>query len=305
MKRLMLVYNPRSSQQARIEREVLTEVRQLRSWMVGKYAVKPAKLEENAAQLAKVLMDGDLVVVAGGDGTAAMALNAIMLAEKQAILGVLGYGNFNDIARMTGVRRTEGVRGIVEAYEAGRMRKLYPLEVLVDDKHWRFAPCYATVGLLAEATELMDDEKMRTALNTGKHGPLFSLFQAVGWYFKHKRKQFLPAGMMVNGIEVARGTTDYLAVNGPSLARLMKGGEWCFAPGKFASATKRLGSFWRMVGFGLRSVIFGVKVVETEGDIIEFAEPSNVEIQAEGEYVKLEGVRRIEVRKKGEVKIIS
>lgn len=297
MKRLVLVYNPRSSKQAAIEQEVLAEVRNLPGWMVGKYAVSEHDLDYNAAKLAKVINEGDLVIAAGGDGTASMAANGVILSGKQATLGVLSYGNFNDMAQMLGTTREEGVRGIIEKFETGKLKTLYPLEVVINRQHWRYAMCYVTIGLLAEATEMMDDAKMRKNLNTGKHGPLYSLFKAVGWYFKNKRKKFLPAGVTINGQAAPKRMTDYMAINGSAVARLMKGGDWYGQKKRFGSGVFTLGGFWRMVRFGLKSITGGVPVAETERDELVFADPSEIEIQAEGEYQRLKDVSQMEVRK--------
>lgn len=310
MRKLWVVYNPRSSHHAAVEAEVLAPARKLSGFLVGKYEIKQTSVEHNAEMLGKMLGDGDLVVSAGGDGTAAIAANAVMGSGKDVTFSVLGYGNFNDMATMLGTRRpveyggeyVGGIMEIIEKFSAGEVSEIYPLEVLVDDKHWRYAPCYATVGMLAEASELMDGDRVRKSLNTGKRGPLYSLMVAVFWYLKNRGRKFLPASdgkveVRLNGELMAEGATDYLAVNGPRMSRLMKGGKWYLTEGKFGSAVRGLGRFWKMVGFGLRSVIFGLKLTETEGDVLEFSRLSKVEIQAEGEYQMLEGVSRIEVRK--------
>lgn len=65
LKKLIVVYNPRSSHHQAIEREVLAPVRKLQGWLVGKYEVKSESLEENARALAELLHDGDLVITAG------------------------------------------------------------------------------------------------------------------------------------------------------------------------------------------------------------------------------------------------
>lgn len=152
---------------------------------------------------------------------------------------------------------------------------------------------------------------------------------AVFWYLRNKRRKFLPAAVSgseeasdvegsgvsagveaSSGVEISAGvevrlngellageTTDYLAVNGPTVSRLMKGGKWYLSGEGFGSGAKRLGKFWKMVGFGLRSVFFGLRLSETKKDVLEFSRPSEVEIQAEGEYQSLTGVSRIEFRK--------
>ncbi len=382
IRKLWVVYNPRSSHHAAVEAEILAPARAVSGFLVGKYEIKRTSVEHNVSTLAGMLGDGDLVVSAGGDGTATIAANAVMKSKKDVTFSAIGYGNFNDMARMLKTRRpveyggeyVGGLDEIVKRFVAssvedvetveeaggpdadevgdvdegsGRgavvghgsassvgIREIYPLEILVDGEHWRYAPCYATLGLLAEATELMDGDRVRKSLNTGKRGALYSLFVAVFWYLKNRKRNFLPATgssvdsgenaagsedvdgenatvegvsgdarasgnvvVKVNGEAVPEGTTDYLAVNGPTLAKLMKGGKWYLEEGKFGSVVRGLGKFWKMVGFGLKSVIFRVPLKETEGDVIEFDRPSDVEIQAEGEYQKLKGVSKIEVRK--------
>ena len=68
MKRLLLVFNPRSSHFWQVERDILTKVRELRGWMVGKYEISDTDVDDNARKLSKIVMDGDIVVAAGGDG---------------------------------------------------------------------------------------------------------------------------------------------------------------------------------------------------------------------------------------------
>lgn len=336
MKRLWVVYNPRSSHHAAVEAEVLKAARGVSGFLVGKYEVKKASVDENAKLLAGMLGDGDLVIAAGGDGTATMVANAVLESGKEAVFSAIGYGNLNDMAQMLKVRRpveyggeyVGGVQEIVEKFQgsvpggsggsgsgsggasagaSGGVVEVYPLEVLVDGEHWRYAMCYATVGLLAEATEMMDEEGVRARLNTGRRGVLYSLVRAVFWYLGNKGRRFLPGAevsgseggevvVKLNG-EVVAGATDYLAVNGPRVAKMMKGGKWYLSKEKFGSGVKSLGKFWKMVGFGLRSITLGIKLAESEGDVLEFSEPSEVEIQAEGEYQRLSGVRKIEVRK--------
>ena len=347
MRKLWVVYNPRSSHHAAVEAEVLAPARRVSGFLVGKYEIKQTTVEHNASILAGMLGDGDLVVSAGGDGTAAIAANAVMTSEKDVTFSALGYGNFNDMARMLKTRRpveyggeyVGGITEIIEGFLAGdggsegsrgagssggascagssgvaRVREIWPLEILADGKHWRYAPCYVTLGLLAEASEIMDGDRVRKSLNTGKRGPLYSLMVAVFWYLKNKGRKFLPSSgaegsasegvadseevvVKLNEEALEEGATDYLAVNGPTMSRLMKGGKWYLSETGFGSAAKRLGKFWKMVGFGLRSVIFGLRLNEASVDKIEFSQPSTVEIQAEGEYQWLEGVSKIEVRK--------
>lgn len=306
MKRLLVCYNPRASHHDAVKSEVLSVVRGLKGWMVGRCEIKPTSFRENVQDIAKLVNDGDLVIVAGGDGSAAIVVNAILESGKDATLGVLGYGNFNDIARMLGIARMSddegnakgGVAEILEKYQAGEIEQIYPLDVAIDGTHWRYAPSYMTVGMFAQSTEIFDQPVVRKKLQTGKKSRIFSIVQLAKWYFGHRRQSILPAGKL-NGAALPAKTTDYIALNGVSMAGMMKGGEWYLAPQGFLSSTQRLSGFWRLAKFMLGSMREQVPGEVHEKDVLEFAEPSDIEIHAEGEYERLKEVSRIEVEKKG------
>ena len=80
--RLMLVINPRSAQYAAVEQEILEPARRMKGWTVGRFELDLDSVDENAQRLAALIQDGDLVVAAGGDGTASVAVNAVMMAEE-------------------------------------------------------------------------------------------------------------------------------------------------------------------------------------------------------------------------------
>lgn len=293
MKKLIIVYNTNSSHHMAIENEVLAPLRKLSGWMVGKYAIKPTNYHDNVRSLSQMLDDGDLVIAAGGDGTASIAINSILLAKKNVVVGVLGFGNFNDIATTFGAK---SVVEIVDKFMQSEVSNVYPLEIFIDGKFWRYAPCYATIGLLAQATTVMESPKVRKKLKFGQTGTFFSLVTAVKWYLGHHWRNFLPAGSL-NRVMMPKKTTDYLAVNGPHLARIMKGEIWYQDARKFGSTTARLGSFWRMVSFGLKSIGSGMALQETTEDVLEFKQPSKITIHAEGEFEELDNVQKISISK--------
>ncbi len=295
MKKLLVVYNPRSTHHAREKQEVLEKLRGLSGWMVGKYQIRPKSFGENVEQLTKFLTDGTLMIVAGGDGTAAMAMNAVMEAGKDVTVAVLGYGNFNDLAGMLGMQ-AGGVPAILEKYEQKDVKMLYPLEIRCDGEKWRYAMSYFTVGMLAQSTEVFERPTVREKLRTGRKGRNYSLWQLAKWYVGHHWGAKLPAGKY-NGKTWKTNTTDYLAVNGTVVAGIMKGGEWHGEKRKFSSSVQRLGNIWRLVKFMLTSMRRGIPGEETESDVLDFAQPSQVEVHAEGEFERLQEVQKIEVKK--------
>ncbi len=292
MQRLIIVYNPRSSKFGQVEKDVLNKARELKGWTVGKYEIKPIGVDKNAKALAKILRDGDTVVSAGGDGTSTVTFNAIMAFSGKVKYGVLGYGNFNDLAKTFKTKRLEQ---ILETKPV----KVWPLEAIVDGKRWRYAIGYITMGLFAEATEIFDDKKTRKKLQGGKKTPVFSWKVLAKWYFKNKNKRVFIPEFKLNGVRMSKKVTDYVAMNGTSMAGVMKGREWYLDKKTFQSETAKLGSFFSLVSLMTKSILYKVPGKDVEGDILEFLEPGEVEIQAEGEYVKLKNVKKIEIRKAG------
>ncbi|MGF2565482.1 diacylglycerol kinase family protein, partial [Ralstonia pseudosolanacearum] len=109
MKRLLVVYNLKSSRFKDVEREVLVNLRNLNGYMIGKYEIQRIGVNKNAEQFAKLVEDGDLVLSVGGDATAVIAANGILKSGKNAKLAVLPYGNFNDLARTLGSKKLDDV----------------------------------------------------------------------------------------------------------------------------------------------------------------------------------------------------
>ena len=322
MQRLLFIYNPYSSNYIHVKNEVLSHITELESYMIGKIAIKKAPFETNVAAIKKILKNGDIVIATGGDATAAVTVNAILESGKDVTLGVLPYGNFNDLARTLGTMKYEDICAFLETGRvtppetppcfgpageeavagpaqniADRLKKLYPLDIIVDGKHWRYATCYVTMGMTAEACELFDEPKFRKSMQKGHRSSLRSYLALVKWYFKNRRKkQFIPE-FSLNGQPQHRKTSDYAALSGRSMCRVMKGGDDFLKPKTFRSMTDRLTNFWRLFKLMARSILIRTPGHDTTGDLIEFANPSTVELQAEGEYHTFKNVNKIEVKK--------
>ena len=318
MKRLFIVYNPRSSRFLDVKKEVLDKTKSLKGYMVGKYEVEPTDVDENAKNLAKILKDGDFVISAGGDATASISANGILRSNKDVTLAVLPYGNFNDLARTLGIKKFEeiGLHGRVTSAEGdpkmfceakilGResrrqdpsSSKLYPLEIHIDGKFFRYATCYVTIGMTAEACELFDEPRFRKSMQKGHKSSWRSYLALVKWYFKNRhKKQFIP-DFKLNGKLQHKKTSDYAAVSGRSMCRVMKGGDDYHDPIVFRSMTDRLTNFWRLFKLMTKSILIRTPGVETKGDKLEFIKPSIVELQAEGEYRTFENIKTIEIKK--------
>ena len=277
VKRIIIAYNPRSSKHLKIQEEVIKPAQKLKGYMVGKFEVKSAPVDENVKALSKILVDGDLLIAAGGDGTATVGLNAIMKSSADVILGVLGYGNFNDFARMV---KSRNLAQVIADYEQENIKKLYPLEAWLDGKLWRYGACYFTIGMFAESTEVFDKPSTRKALRRGKKSLVFSVIQLARWYFESKRKDFLAMH--------EKNVSDVLFVNGKTVAKIMKGGDYWQNSQEFFVSYGRLKNFIRLCGFMFKSMFTKMPghVVKTEAKVA-FSELKEFEIQAEGEFAKV------------------
>lgn len=312
MRKIVVVYNPRSSRFKAVEGEVFEEIRKVKGVMVGRYEIKPTSPEDNAGKLAKLIGEGDLVLAVGGDGTATIAMNGMLESgfagelvqrgEKEAIFAALPYGNFNDLPRALGDLTIDEV---LKKYQKGEVTDFYPLDIKVNKKHFRYAGCYVTVGMFAEATDVFEKPKVRGKLKTGKKGIFFSGRKLFSWYLRNKGKNFFPDEVIFNSTKVDGKVTDYVAVNGMTMGKIVKvpldrsEKEFFRVKKRYWSGVGNYASFWKLLRIGFFEVLLRKKLPggETERDLIQFKKPAAVTIHAEGEAKKIAGVLEIEVRK--------
>ena len=265
--RVILVCNRKSTGYKRVEKEVVTTLREFILQQKGitflRFDVESPTLEENAKRLANLIGDGDVVLVAGGDGTAGIGVNGIMQSGKDAKFYVIPYGNFNDIIQI--LRSNSG-------------KKVFPIEALIDGKHFRYALAYFTVGMMAESTKIFDDEKVRRKLRKSKFNLIFSLKTLLMWFFVNRKKDYIT----IDGQKYS----DILVVNGKNVARLMKGGEYYLGE-TFLYTEQRLNNFFAMVFFILQAMFSGIPGRKLKEKTIHFEEKQRIFIQSEGEYKDL------------------
>ena len=292
MKRLFIIYNPRSSRYLEVRDQVLLRAKELSGYLVGKYEIAATSIEDNVAQLSKLLGNHDLVLSAGGDATAIIAANAIMRSGKDVTLSVLPYGNFNDLSRTLRTKSFDDV-----FLSDNSTRKFYPLEIIVDGQLFRYSTCYVTVGMMAESVGLYNEPGMRRKLKKRFGRQITSYTELAKWYFKNRRNRIFLPEFQLNGALQPKNTSDYAAVNGRSMARVMKGGEDYRDPKYFRHQTDHLTNFYRLMKLISKSIFSRIPGSATDGDVLEFVNPSTVAVQAEGEGKVFENIKTIEIRK--------
>lgn len=292
MRRLIIVYNPRSSRYADVKSQVLDKAKNLEGVLVGKYEIKKIGLDKNVEKLAEILRDEDIVISAGGDATGVMSANAIIRSGKDVVLAVLPFGNFNDLSRTLGVEKFDDVFG-----GKARESKLYPLEIKINGELFRYATCYVTVGMMAESVKIYDTPELRRKLKTRFGRAIISYVDLAKWYFGNRHKKIFLPQFYLNGTLEKSGMSDYIAVNGRYMAKVLKGGEE-YRDGKiFRRYVGKLTRLPRLVKFMAVGMMRRVPGEKTTGDVLDFVNSTKVEIQAEGEYKVCENVKKIEIKK--------
>lgn len=295
MNRLLVVYNPRSSRYSDVRKEVLDRLTDLKGYIIGKYEVTHTNIEDNILKLSKLLKDGDLVISAGGDATGVIASSAILKSGKDATLAVLPYGNFNDLSHTLGTKTLDSIMQVVSSEPTQSV--FYPLEIYINDKFYRYATCYVTIGMMGEAVKIYDSPSLRRKLKTNFGRKISSYTQLAKWYFKNRHKRvFLPDFKLNDALQPSL-TSDYAAVNGRYMARVMKGREDFKNPNTFRSKTDRLTNFWRLFNLMARSILFRIPGSNTTSDTLKFIEPATITLQSEGESTSFQNVKTINIRK--------
>ncbi len=292
MPRLLIIYNPNSTNYKRVKTEILDQKTELfENYNLAEYTIKKIGFENNVKNLKKELKDGDTCLALGGDATAAISANAILESKKDATLAVLPYGNFNDLARTLNTMNLKNID------LKSKPVKLYPLEIYIDNKFWRYATCYVTIGMTAEAVELFDAPKFRKYMQKGHKSSWRSYLELAKWYFKNRKKKVFLPEFTVNKNPTVKRASDYAAVNGKSMCRVMKGSEDFKKPHIFRSKALKTVSFPRLFILMAKSILYRTPGIETKGDLLEFTNKATVELQAEGEYQIFKNIEKIEVKK--------
>ena len=287
--RVVVCYNKQSSRYQEISEEVLEPLKADSRFELHEFEVKKASVSENARRLSRVVRQGDIVISAGGDGTATAVLNGVILSGKSGVrFSALPYGNFNDTARLFRVRRLSDILGEDLGTLDARTRELYPLEMSINGRHFRYAACYFTIGMFAESTEAFNNLRVRKSLISGKRSLFFSALTLFSWWRENRKKQFFPEDFPA---------TDVLAINGRSVARVMKGDKrLAFSEIGFLASRQKLSGFFAICWFMMRSIIWRMPGKAANDVKLAFSEPYEVEIQAEGEYERKK-CRKIEISK--------
>ena len=300
--RLIIVINPRSSGFSFISKKILKPVyaSSLSEGEIITFEIQPTNPLDNAQKMAKILKNGDKILVAGGDGTAHIASNAVAFSGKKVQIKYTGFGNFNDYACSFSANTPQAA---VRALEKGEtVSVLRPLEIFINGEFYRYAPLYATCGLTAEATEIFDLPKIRNRLKKIKNRNLrhlLSLAEAAKFYFKNRKKHILKiAKIETNGevFEIRDKITDVAFMNGPRMARVMRSKINKTDSENFGFTAMNSGDFRANIPFLVKGIFGHIPLKRVKNTKIEFKKPSKIALQIEGEVYRILDVETLEVK---------
>ena len=88
-----------------------------------------------------------------------------------------------------------------------------------------------------------------------------------------------------------------MAVNGKTVAKMMRGGKYFLSKDGFLSYNGQMTKFFKLSLMMAKSILRKVPGTESDYDCLVFPKPAKIMAQAEGEYKKLDAVEIIEISK--------
>lgn len=297
-RRLVIAHNPLSSRAIQVDEQVFARL-DAAGYKYHKIEVQKASLEANVKRLKSKIKPGDIVISAGGDGSAHAIMHTVIAANKPGVsVGFLAYGNFNDMAHSLNKRAAR--QDPVKLLEKSTEQKLYPLSLYADDKLERHALLYATIGWTAKAAGKFDDMSLRKELvRTGNVNLVGSLWHAFKYYMQSRAHSDLVDFTARRQKYSQR--TDILLANSTALARLFKTGKNYGHGKKFLFRTLRVRWLLPNIGFLTLGLVSRIRGQAINNLSIKFSQKSKLPVQCDGEVFELE-TDNIKV-KKGDIAI--
>lgn len=306
--RIFLVINPRSSGFDLVENKILKPLyaSSLKDREIFTFEIQPTSPLKNAKEIAKILRDGDTILVAGGDGTAHIATNGATLSGKKHLkIKYTGFGNFNDYAHSFSKNSARSaIEGIVSKQVKATIR---PLEIRVNGEFLTHAPLYATVGITAEMAEIFEGKRLRKTLKKvkGRNSRLaLSLLAATRFYFKNRHKHILKISKIEveeenedtsKNFTIPPKATDLVFMNGPRMARIMRSRVNLRDAENFGFTAMNAGDFRANFPFLVRGFLGKIPLKRVKSARISFEKPTKLTIQIEGEAQVLQNIETLEV----------
>lgn len=291
--RTIIAINPAATGADRVEREVITPLLE-KGISYDTFVTPSPNYDDNVEAFSEVIRSGDLLVVAGGDGTVAQATEAIVRSGVEDVrVAALPFGGFADLApKRAGILDVAGPNAAVEEYQ----RYLMSIHLDGEAEPWRYANAYFGIGRLAILASSFDTPKSRDRLRgrTGLAKRTLQVAQLGNQYFK--QDFFVPEHRVGQPSLVGQAVTDYLFVNNDRAGGIMHFPKNFGHTDHFGVVQRDVSKIARNIPFGLMALGGHAPSVEHPGYDIEFIETSSIPVHNEGEFAWLD-VDRISIRK--------
>lgn len=291
--RTLIVINPAATGAGRVERDVTNPL--LDSGITHDTFITPSpNYDDNVEAFGESIRDGDLLVIAAGDGTVAQATEAIVRSQaKDVRVAALPFGGFVDLApKKAGILDIVGPDADTEEYQ----RQLLSVHFDNETEPWRYANAYLGIGRLASIASSFGTPESRDRLR-GRTGPskrTLQLAQLGIEYFK--QDFFMPEHSTNQSGLVQRAVTDYMFVNNDRAGGIMG------FPVDFGQ-TDRFGVVQRDISKIPHNIPFGVMALANRAPSdahhqydIWLEDSASIPIHNDGEFAQVE-TNRISIRK--------
>ena len=303
--KLVIVQNPHSSAARRVSHDVFSR---LDGEHIDYDTVESqASADDMADELSSHIEECDRIIVAGGDGTYNLAINALRHTGKNDLqLGFMPFGNRCDGAVVGGSRKNDVLAMASHAWEPSQYWPLHAKITTEEEKEEvtdTIALSYVTVGgPLARGASYFNDLATRDRIRGTKRGLrlLMSALCAAD-YIKRNFGSFesMPPGALLNGVPIPDGVSDIIALNGQTMATVLRNPDQSYRGGTFRQAELHNKS---IAGVAVLAVAIlrpnGLPALPVSRTELSFQQPGEVAAQFDGKTRDFHGVRSLVIDKK-------
>ncbi|QQS21761.1 hypothetical protein IPM09_04560 [Candidatus Saccharibacteria bacterium] len=289
-KRVVVVHNPLSTRAAKIQAGVFNQL-DAAGVHYEPFLTKYPDTEANIDDMRNTFQDGDIILSAGGDGTAMQISNAVLReGHTNTLIGPLGYGNFRDLGKeQNPLQLLDSSAHVVDAH---------PMTIETNGRYLRDAPGYMTLGFTAMAASRFGASASRERMrNLPEWTKLAASIGQLGMDYFELRDRLLPAFHTSQSPLVQNAVTDILAINSRQVGRIIRSSTDYPAGSTFGFRTNNVSSIMPNIPFGLRALAGRAPAHPTNHLTVYFEQPSVVPFQTEGEYDELHDVTELFVYK--------
>ena len=163
IKRIVVVFSHHSTKAKRYQqvRDRLVATGHELSWGLREVCLDNIPYHQVIERLSPELLDGDLIIAAGGDGIAQVTFQAVYQANRAIVYGTIPLGNGNDISRALNGRH-RSARAILNQ----SVVDYHPLNIVVDGKLTFSLASYVTFGATTVLVDCLNQTPIRRARRT-------------------------------------------------------------------------------------------------------------------------------------------